>query len=80
MDLLTAFGLLAVGSTLMCYILEPGSTWWTLGFAGGCLLSAVYGFLQGAWPFGVIELVWAVTAAGRWRQRCRSDHLAEPIA
>jgi hypothetical protein len=26
----------------------------------------VYGFLQGAWPFGVVEAVWSVIALRRW--------------
>ena len=42
---------------------------WTLGFAAGCLLSSAYGFLQGAWPFGVVELIWAGVALRRWRLR-----------
>jgi hypothetical protein len=80
MDLLTLFGIFAVGLTLGCYILELRSTWWTLGFAIGCLLSSVYGFLQGAWPFGIVEFVWAITATWRWRQRVNGVRLAEPIA
>jgi hypothetical protein len=27
----------------------------------------VYGFLQGAWPFGLIEVIWAAVAVWRWR-------------
>jgi hypothetical protein len=51
---------------LLCYALESRSSWWTLGFAAGCVLGSVYGFLQGAWPFGVVEAIWSVVALRRW--------------
>ena len=68
MDRLTAFGLFAISFTLTCYLLEDRSRWWVLGFALGCVFSSIYGFLQGAWPFGVVEAIWAVIAADRWRR------------
>jgi len=69
MDLLTAFGLLAVTAMLVTYALEDRSPWFILAFAGACLLGSAYGFLQGAWPFGVLEAVWAGVAAWRWRSK-----------
>ena len=39
-----------------------------LGFAVACWLGSLYGFLQGAWPFGLVEGVWGVVAIRRWRQ------------
>jgi len=39
-----------------------------LGFAAGCVLGSVYGFLQGAWPFGLVEIAWALVALRRWLQ------------
>lgn len=69
MDALTAFGFFAVTAMLVCYALETRSPWWTLGFAGACLLGSTYGFLQGAWPFGLVEGVWALVAARRWWTR-----------
>jgi ABC-type branched-subunit amino acid transport system permease subunit len=66
MDGLTWFGLLAVTAMLVCYALEARSPWFVLGFAGACSLGSAYGFLQGAWPFGVVEAIWAVVAARRW--------------
>ena len=66
MDGLTLFGLLAVTAMVVCYALEPRSRWFVLAFAGACALGSVYGFLQGAWPFGVVEAVWAIVAARRW--------------
>lgn len=66
MDSLTAFGLFAVTAMLICYALEARSPWWTLAFAGACLLGSTYGFLQGAWPFGLVEAIWAGVAFRRW--------------
>ncbi len=68
MDRLTLFGLFAVTAMLVCYALESRSRWFILGFAGACGLGSAYGFLQGAWPFGVVEAVWAVVAFFRWRK------------
>jgi hypothetical protein len=68
MDSLTLFGLFAVSSMLICYALEDRSHWFVLAFAGSCALGSVYGFLQGAWPFGLVEGIWAIVAALRWRK------------
>jgi hypothetical protein len=72
MDRLTAFGLFAVTAMLVCYALEARSSWITLLFAGACTLGSAYGFLQGAWPFGLVEAVWAVVAFGKWRRLRRT--------
>jgi len=69
---LTAFGLFAVTAMLVTYALEARSHWFILAFAASCALGSVYGSLQGAWPFGVIEAIWAVVAFRRW-QRTRTD-------
>ena len=66
MDALTIFGLFAVSAMLACYAFEDLSHWFVLAFAGACVLGSVYGFLQGAWPFGVVEAVWAIVAFRRW--------------
>jgi hypothetical protein len=66
MDLLTAFGLFAVSAMLICYAMERRSRWWILGFALACWLGSAYGFLQGAWPFGVVEAIWGAVAIKRW--------------
>jgi hypothetical protein len=68
LDKLTLFGLFAVTAMLITYALESRSRWFILAFAGACLLGSAYGFLQGAWPFGVVEAVWAVVAAVRWNR------------
>jgi hypothetical protein len=69
MDRLTLFGLLAVTAMLVTYALEDRSHWFILAFAVACALGSLYGFLQGAWPFGLVEAVWAGVALRRWRIR-----------
>jgi hypothetical protein len=69
MNVLQLFGLGAVSLMLVCYALEARSHWFVLGFAGACALGSVYGFLQGAWPFGLVETVWAGVALARWLNR-----------
>ena len=69
MDALTIFGLCAVSLMLLTYALEARSPWFTLAFAASCALGSTYGFLQGAWPFGLVEAVWAVVALVKWWKR-----------
>ena len=68
MDALTAFGLFAVTAMMVSYALESRSRWYILGFAAACVLGSIYGFLQGAWPFGIVEAVWALVALRRWQR------------
>jgi hypothetical protein len=63
---LTLFGLFAVSAMLVTYAFEGRSHWFILAFALSCWLAAAYGFLQGAWPFGVVEIVWSFVAFHRW--------------
>jgi hypothetical protein len=63
---LSAFGLVAVTAMLICYALEHRSPWFVLAFAVSCALGSAYGFLQGAWPFGVVEAVWSGVALRRF--------------
>src|ERR1700704_2885807 len=74
MDSLSLFGLFAVTAMLVCYALEDRSRWFILAFAAACALGSIYGFLQGAWPFGLVEAIWAGVALRRWivRQRVRA--------
>lgn len=71
MDALTAFGIFAVSLMLVSYALESRGHWFVLVFAVACGLASAYGFLQGAWPFGVVEAIWAVVALRRWIVRFR---------
>ena len=66
MDSLSAFGLSAVIAMLVFYALEARSPWFVLAFAGACGLASIYGFLQGAWPFGLVEAAWLLVALHRW--------------
>ncbi len=75
MDILTVYGVIAVTSMLAFYALEARSPAFVLAFAGACLASSVYGFLQGAWPFGVVEVVWAGVALRRWQLRRASPDI-----
>ena len=62
----TAFGVVAVSFMLLMYALEKRHSSFVLAFAAGCLLSSAYGFLSGAWPFGVVELIWSGVAVRRY--------------
>lgn len=66
MSALSLFGLFAVTAMVVCYALEGRGRQFILAFAAACLLGSVYGFLQGAWPFGLVESVWALVALRRW--------------
>lgn len=68
-DPLTAYGVVAVASMLLFYALEDRRPAFVLAFAVACVASSLYGFLQGAWPFGVVEAIWSVVALRRWRLR-----------
>jgi hypothetical protein len=70
---LAAFGLFAVSAMLVCYALENRSPWFILAFAGACALGSIYGFLQGAWPFGIVEAIWSLVAVRRWHRASRSN-------
>ena len=76
MDALTWFGLIAVSLMLICYAMETRSRWWILGFAFACALGSAYGFLQGAWPFGLVEAIWALVALWRWHRASRLRSLS----
>jgi len=62
---ITLYGVCAVTFMMVMYALERRGRVFVLGFALGCALSSVYGFLSGAWPFGVVELIWAGIALRR---------------
>ncbi len=72
MDALTLFGLTTVIAMLIFYALEDRSHWFILAFAAACGLASIYGFLQGAWPFGVVEAIWMGVAFWRWRVKAKT--------
>jgi hypothetical protein len=65
--LVTLYGVIAVTFMMAMYALERRNQRYVLAFACGCVLSSAYGFLSGAWPFGVVELIWSGIAVRRWR-------------
>jgi hypothetical protein len=67
--LLTLFGITALSFMMLMYAMEGRHSGFTLAFACGCVLASLYGFLSGAWPFGVIEAIWALIAAHRYTNR-----------
>jgi hypothetical protein len=75
MDALTLYGVCAVVAMLVFYTLEGRHPGFVLAFAVACLASSVYGFLQGAWPFGIVEAVWTAAAVRRWWVRVRFEPL-----
>ena len=68
MDILSLFGLFSVTAMLLFYTLEEKSPWFVMAFSGAFGLASVYGFLQGAWPFGLVEAVWMLVALRRWQR------------
>lgn len=64
--LVTLYGVCAVTFMMVMYALEGRHRNYVLAFALGCVLSSAYGFLSGAWPFGVVELIWAGVALRRF--------------
>ena len=66
MDCVTAFGVVALTFMMVMYALERRGPGFVLAFAVGCALSSAYGFLAGAWPFGVVEAIWCVVALRRF--------------
>jgi hypothetical protein len=77
-DPLTIFGVIAVSAMLVFYAFEHRSPVFILYFAGSCFASSIYGFLQGAWPFGIVELVWTGVAFERWRRAGRVSQGGAP--
>ena len=64
---ITLYGVAALTFMMAMYALERRGPRFVVAFAVGCILSSAYGFLSGAWPFGVVELIWAGVALRRWR-------------
>jgi hypothetical protein len=67
LNTLTLFGLFAVSTMVVFYALENRNTWFILAFAASCVMGSLYGFLQGSWPFGMVEAIWAALAMRRWK-------------
>lgn len=68
LDAVTVYGICAVTFMMVMYMLERRHRLFVLAFALGCVLSSVYGFLSGTWPFGVVEAIWSLVAVARYRR------------
>jgi hypothetical protein len=66
MTWVTVYGVVAVTFMMVMYTLEQRAPVFVLLFAVGCALSSSYGFLSGAWPFGVVEGIWCLIALRRY--------------
>ena len=64
--MLTLYGVAVITFMMVMYALERRGARFVLAFAAGCALSSSYGFLSGAWPFGVVEGIWSVIALRRY--------------
>jgi hypothetical protein len=73
---LTLYGVVVITFMMVMYALEARGARFVLAFAAGCALSSSYGFLSGAWPFGVVEGIWAVIALRRYLGVRRSQPAA----
>ncbi len=69
---ITIYGVCAVTFMILMYALERRGRRFIAAFALGCLLSSVYGFLAGAWPFGIAEIIWSGVAVYRYRRAANS--------
>jgi len=67
--MVTAYGVVVVSFMMIMYAVEARHRRFVLAFAIGCALSSSYGFLSGAWPFGVVEAIWCLIALRRYRRR-----------
>jgi len=77
MSFITLYGAVAVTFMMVMYALEGRGRGFVLAFAAGCLLSSLYGFLSGAWPFGAVELIWAGVAVRRYLMAGAHGELTE---
>lgn len=70
---LTAYGVVALTFMMAMYALESRHRRYVLAFALGCILASSYGFLSGAWPFGVVEAIWSLVAMRRFQRDSRRN-------
>ena len=66
-DFVTLYGVVAVTFMMSMYALESRGRIFIILFSLGCALSSAYGFASGAWPFGVVEIIWSFVAIRRWQ-------------
>jgi hypothetical protein len=64
----TIYGVVALTFMMTMYALERRGPQFVVAFAAGCVLSSIYGVLAGAWPFGIVELIWSGVAVRRYME------------
>ncbi len=69
---LTIFGFLSVTAMVICYSFEKRNPLFILGFSLSCICASIYGFLQGVWPFGIVEAIWSLIALKKWRDALKN--------
>jgi len=79
LDALMLFGFVAAVFTLACYCSRTYSRSFDFGIGIGAAALAAYGFLQGAWPLGMIMGVVSFVSFAHWRYEYRrGSHRASP--
>ncbi len=78
--MVTAFGVVALTFMMVMYALERRGPRFILGFAAGCALSSAYGFMAGAWLFGILEAIWCVIALRRFTVAVRERRPGKPFS
>jgi hypothetical protein len=57
---LTIFGLVSLAAMMLFDTLEDNNPLFSVAFGISCFCGSIYGFMSGAWPFGVVEAFWGV--------------------
>ena len=65
LDTMMLFGCVSAVATGISYIFRSRSQAAMLTFAASLLATGVYGFIEGAWPLGVLQTAWAIETARR---------------
>ena len=60
------FGAVALGTMVFTYAMERRSHWFVLVFVAASVAASAYALMIEAWPFAVLEAIWAGIAAWRW--------------
>ena len=77
--MLTVYGATVLPFMMLMYAMERRSRYFVLAFAIGCALSSSYGFLSGAWPFGVVEAIWCGIALQRFSRGSAEPGLRDAV-
>jgi membrane-anchored protein YejM (alkaline phosphatase superfamily) len=79
MDVLAVSGFLVSVLTLLFWMHRRQSTKVVLALAVSLTAMSIYGFLQGAWPLGIILCVWSAAAFRQWYEGKEVLPLSKPM-